>query len=218
LAAEHGISAGENRVQRLCSAQRLWSVHSKKRGLNRKAGPPVHDDLVGRKFLASRPNQLWRTDLTEHRTAEGKLYVCAIRDDYSNKVVGYAIGDRMKQAWPCGHCVTRSRYASRPDPGSFGQGQPVPVSGLRAHPDRQRPGRLDGASRRVRRQRRDGIVVRTPTEERPGPPLLAHPKRTAPGDRHLDRTHLPPRQTQRALGKLTPIEFEMLHHQLATAA
>jgi len=71
-------------------------VHSKKRGLNRKAGPPVHDDLVGGKFVATRPNQLWRTDLTEHRTAEGKLYVCAIKDCYSNKIVGYAIGDRMK--------------------------------------------------------------------------------------------------------------------------
>jgi putative transposase len=31
--AEHGISAGENRVQRLCSQQRIWSLHSKKRGL-----------------------------------------------------------------------------------------------------------------------------------------------------------------------------------------
>ena len=31
---------------RLCSQQRIWSVHAKKRGLNRKAGPPVHDDLV----------------------------------------------------------------------------------------------------------------------------------------------------------------------------
>jgi putative transposase len=96
LALEHGITAGENRVQRLCSAQRLWSVHAKKRGLNRKAGPPVHDDLVGRKFRANGLNELWRTDLTEHRTAEGKLYLAAIRDDYSNKIVGYAIGDRMK--------------------------------------------------------------------------------------------------------------------------
>ena len=34
-----GISAGENRVSRLCSVQRIWSLHSKKRGLNRKAGP-----------------------------------------------------------------------------------------------------------------------------------------------------------------------------------
>lgn len=44
-----GIRAGENRVARLFSQQRIWSVFAKKRGLNRKAGPPVHDDLVGRR-------------------------------------------------------------------------------------------------------------------------------------------------------------------------
>jgi putative transposase len=31
-------------------------VFAKKRGLTRKAGPPVHDDLVQRKFTATRPN------------------------------------------------------------------------------------------------------------------------------------------------------------------
>ncbi len=34
---------------------RLWSVHSRKRGLTRKPGPPVHDDLVTRQFAATRP-------------------------------------------------------------------------------------------------------------------------------------------------------------------
>ncbi|MEC5149885.1 hypothetical protein RCH22_001526 [Cryobacterium psychrotolerans] len=41
-----GLKAGENRVWRLCSQQRLWSVFAKKRGLRGKAGPPVHDDHV----------------------------------------------------------------------------------------------------------------------------------------------------------------------------
>lgn len=54
-----GIIAGENRVQRLCSQQRIWSAFVKKRGLVRKAGPPVHDDLVNRQFAASRPDRLW---------------------------------------------------------------------------------------------------------------------------------------------------------------
>ena len=93
---DHGIRAGENRVQRLCSAQRLFSVHSKKRGLNRRPGPPVHDDLVERDFTAGAPNRLWLTDLTEHRTDEGKLYLCAIKDVYSNRIVGYSIDSRMK--------------------------------------------------------------------------------------------------------------------------
>jgi putative transposase len=80
---------------RLCSEQRLWSVFAKKRGLNKKAGPPVHDDLVGRDFSATQIDELWLTDITEHRTAEGKLYCCAIKDVYSNRIVGYSLDARM---------------------------------------------------------------------------------------------------------------------------
>lgn len=78
--ADHGVTASERRVWRLCSEQKLWSLHAKKRGLTRKAGPPVHDDLVLRQFTADRINQLWLTDITEHRTDTGKLYLCAIKD------------------------------------------------------------------------------------------------------------------------------------------
>ena len=70
-------------------------MFAKKRGLTRKAGASVHDDLVKRKFTATRPNQLWLTDITEHRTDEGKIYLCAIKDVYSNKIVGYSIDSRM---------------------------------------------------------------------------------------------------------------------------
>jgi putative transposase len=90
-----GISAGENRVARLCSSMRIFSTHSKKRGLNRRPGPPVHDDLVTREFTAAAPNTLWLTDITEHPTAEGKLYLCAIKDVHSNRIVGYSLDSRM---------------------------------------------------------------------------------------------------------------------------
>ena len=90
-----GIRAGENRVARLCSAQRVWSLHAKKRGRNRKAGPPVHDDLVRRRFSAVGPNAVWLTDITEHPTTQGKLYLCAIKDLHSNRIVGYSLDSRM---------------------------------------------------------------------------------------------------------------------------
>ena len=38
----------------------------------------------------------WSDPYTEHRTAEGKLYLCAIKDAYSNRIVGYSIDSRMK--------------------------------------------------------------------------------------------------------------------------
>ena len=90
-----GIKAGENKVARLCSQQRIWSVFAKKRGLARKAGPPVHDDLVSRQFAAAGPDQTWLTDITEHPTSEGKLYLCAIKDVYSGRIVGYSMDARM---------------------------------------------------------------------------------------------------------------------------
>jgi transposase InsO family protein len=92
---DQGIKAGRNRVNRLCTVARLWSVHSRKRGLNRRPGPPVHDDLVEREFTAERPNLLWLTDITEHPTAEGKLYLCAVKDACSNRIVGYSMDSRM---------------------------------------------------------------------------------------------------------------------------
>ncbi|MDH6284944.1 putative transposase [Prescottella agglutinans] len=90
-----GITAGENRVHRLCSQQRIWSAFAKKPGLTRKSGPPVHDDLVARNFTADEPDRPWLTDITEHRTDEGKLYLCAIKDCFSGRIVGYSIDSRM---------------------------------------------------------------------------------------------------------------------------
>lgn len=84
-------------VWRICADNRWWSVFGKKRGANgKRPGPPAHDDLVERKFAAEKPNQLWLTDITEHPTSSGKLYLCAIKDVFSNRIVGYSISDRMK--------------------------------------------------------------------------------------------------------------------------
>jgi putative transposase len=82
-------------VWRLCSAQRIFSVHARKRASGRKPGPPGHDDLVDRDFTTAAPNLLWLTDITEHPTGEGKLYLCAIKDCYGNRIVGYSMADRM---------------------------------------------------------------------------------------------------------------------------
>jgi putative transposase len=91
-----GEAMAERTAWRICSQHRLWSVFGKKRGKNGKVGPPVHDDLVERDFTAEAPNQLWLADITEHPTREGKLYLCAIKDVFSNRIVGYSIDSRMK--------------------------------------------------------------------------------------------------------------------------
>ena len=68
----------------------------KKRSKREKVGAPSHDDLARRVFSADGPNRLWITGITEHWTDDGKFYLCAVKDVYSNRIAGYSIGDRMK--------------------------------------------------------------------------------------------------------------------------
>ena len=96
-ARDAGQPMAERTAWRICSQQGWWSRFGKrKRGKHRVTGPPVHDDLVQRDFTADVPNQLWLGDITEHQTGEGKLYVCAFKDVFSNRIVGYSIDSRMK--------------------------------------------------------------------------------------------------------------------------
>ena len=100
--ADEARAAGQPMVERtawkICSQMGWWSAFSRKRrrGKGGRPGPPVHDDLVKRDFTANGPNRLWLADITEHRTGEGKLYLCAIKDVWSNRIVGYSIDSRMK--------------------------------------------------------------------------------------------------------------------------
>jgi putative transposase len=82
-------------------------VRKGRRGAGKSPGPAVHDDHVQRKFTAPAPDRVWLTDITEHPTAEGKDYCCAIKDVFSSHIVGYAIGERM----PAQLAVTALRTA-----------------------------------------------------------------------------------------------------------
>jgi len=93
---ELGYTLSERRVWRLCRVAGIQSVFTTRKTRYKKAGAPVHDDLVDRQFSADGPNQVWLTDITEHRTREGKVYLCAIKDVFSNRIVGYSIDSRMK--------------------------------------------------------------------------------------------------------------------------
>jgi hypothetical protein len=95
-----GESMAERTAWRICRDNGWWSAFGKRRGRgkNAEAGPPVHDDLVRRDFTVAGPNRLWLTDITEHSTGEGKLYLCAVKDVHSGRIVGYSIDARMKSS------------------------------------------------------------------------------------------------------------------------
>lgn len=91
-----GYRMSRRTAWRLCHDQGWWSAFGKSKYKKSKPGPPVTDDLVKRNFRAQAPNRLWLTDISEHKTREGKIYVCAVKDVFSNRIVGYSISERMK--------------------------------------------------------------------------------------------------------------------------
>ena len=94
---EDHAGVSDRLVWRICRDNGWWSVFGKpKRRKGSKPGTASHDDLVRRDFTAEAPNQLWVADITEHRTDEGRLYLAAIKDVFSNRIVGWAIDERMK--------------------------------------------------------------------------------------------------------------------------
>ncbi len=46
---------------------------------------------MNRKFHRLKPNELWVTDITQHRTREGWLYCAAVLDAFSRRIVGWSI-------------------------------------------------------------------------------------------------------------------------------
>ena len=178
----------------------------------------MHDDLVDREFTATGAEPLWLTDITEHPTGEGKLYLCAIKDVYSNRIVGYSMDSRMTAALAVAALRNAIALRSPAAPSFTPTGQSIPVERLRPHAARQRPDRLDGPRRGVRRQRRHGVVLRAAAEERPGPSALGNPRtscawRSSPGSSAPTTAD----DDSDALGRLTPIEFETIN-QAAHAA
>lgn len=105
-ARDEGEPMADRAARRIASGSGWWSVFGKKRSKRgKKPGPAVHDDLCvvidedGRErqqFVAFRPNQLWLTDITEHKTREGKRYFCVVKDAFSGRIVGYSVDSRMK--------------------------------------------------------------------------------------------------------------------------
>ena len=92
-----GFHAGVSRIKRLrkklgirCKQKRKFVATT-----NSKHRLPVAENLLDQTFVASRPNQVWLTDITYIPTAAGWLYLAGIKDLYTCEIVGYAMGERM---------------------------------------------------------------------------------------------------------------------------
>lgn len=216
-----GFAVCERTVWKRCSENGWWSVFGKRKSRKKtKPGTPAHDDLVRREFSANAPNQLWLADITEHRTDEGTLYLCAIKDAFSNRIVGWAIDERMKARLAVAALDTAA--ARRGD-----------VAGCILHTDRGSQFRARKLRQALTRHRMVGSMgqVGTAADNAAMESFFALLQRNVLDRRRwttreelriaiitwIERTYHR-RRRQAALGRLTPIEYETIMTPSATEA
>ncbi|MFY1696618.1 MULTISPECIES: IS3 family transposase [unclassified Solwaraspora] len=96
--ARDGVRVGRKRVERLMAGQgwqgaflrRGWRGGSTKQDPRHTPAP----DLVNRDFTASAPNRLWVADATRIPCGQGVFWLAAVRDAFSNRIVGWKTSDR----------------------------------------------------------------------------------------------------------------------------
>jgi len=208
-----GFVVSERTVWRRCSENGWWSAFGKKKSRKRaKAGTPAHDDLVHREFTAAAPNRLWLADITEHGSDEGTLYLCAIKDVFSNRIVGWAIDSRMKARLVV--AALEMAIARRGD-----------VDGCILHSDRGSQFRARKVHRALTRHRMVGSMGRVGSAADNAAMesffallqknVLNRHRWTTRDDLRIaiitwiERTYHR-RRRQAALGRLTPIEYEII--------
>ncbi|MCD7100547.1 IS3 family transposase [Pseudoclavibacter sp. 13-3] len=220
LEATGATSASERRIWRVCSENGIRSVIV---GTGRRTGswgPPTAEAQVRRDFTADGPNQLWLTDITEHWTREGKLYLCTLKDVFSNRIVGYSIDSRMKASLAVAALTDAINRRS-------------PAPGLIVHSDR-------GSQFRARKFRRvldsNGLAQSMGAVGTCADNAAMESFFNLVQTNVLDRKKWATRQElrlalvrwingtynrrrrQRALGKLTPLEYEITYQPTAQAA
>ncbi len=173
-----------------------------------------------RNFTAARPDAIWLTDITEHPTAEGKLYCCALKDLFSNRIVGHAIGPRMTAELATS--ALRSAIARRQPKGTVvihsdrgGQFRSRAFRALlKAHHLTGSMGRVAAAGDNAPMESFHSLLHKNVLNRRRwGTRAELHYEIV----RWIEHTYNR-RRRQRALGRLTPVEFELAFGERDVAA
>ena len=93
-----GERLGRKRVERLMRQAGISGMVRRRRGRTtiRVSGVRVCEDLVDRAFAADGPDRLWVADITYLRTWEGWLYLAAVQDVFSRRIVGWSMAEHMR--------------------------------------------------------------------------------------------------------------------------
>jgi putative transposase len=93
-----GVSCGLHRIERLMRLQALKARPRRRRlppDLGERLAAAVASNVLDRSFEAAAPNRKWIADFTYVWTAEGWLYVAAVVDLFSRRVVGWSMSAAM---------------------------------------------------------------------------------------------------------------------------
>ena len=96
-----GARHGRNRVARLMKQEGLCGRQKRRYRVQTtysNHNEPVAPNRLAEAPKASAPNEIWVADITYVQTQEGWLYVAAILDLYSRKIVGWAMGEHIDTA------------------------------------------------------------------------------------------------------------------------
>ena len=99
----NGVMMGRHRVRSLMRANGLRSVWKRKfvHTTDSKHTMPVSPNVLARQFDKPLPNQAWVCDITYIRTRSGWLYLAAVLDLHSRKIVGWAMAPEMPATLVC---------------------------------------------------------------------------------------------------------------------
>ena len=101
--AERGQSMGRHRIRTLMRLNGLRPTWRRKfvHTTDSKHGLAVSANVLNRQFEQTRPNQAWVCDITYIRTRSGWLYLAAVLDLHSRKIVGWAMSPAMPAQLVC---------------------------------------------------------------------------------------------------------------------
>lgn len=113
-----GITTGLGRVERLMRAAEISGQAPRKRRRTtlRVEGVRPAPDLVNRDFDPPAPNLLWCADITHLETWQGTLYLAAVQDCFSRRIVGWSMADHMRAELVVS-ALEMAVARRRPDPG-----------------------------------------------------------------------------------------------------
>ena len=113
-----GIRVGRKRVERLMRLAGITGIYRRKAShRKRKVKGEVSADLVDRQFDTDRPDRLWMSDITEHPTDEGTVYLAVVLDAWNREVIGWSIANHIRAEIVC-DAFEMARWKRRPQPGT----------------------------------------------------------------------------------------------------